>query len=94
VIVDLRPESSTYRQWIGTELSAKNRHLLYVPEGFAHGYQSLSEDAELFYQTTAPYCVGAEKGIRWDDPSFKIEWPLAVQAISEKDKNHPLFTHQ
>ena len=72
-ILDLRPESTTFGQWTSVELSAENRRLLYVPEGFAHGYQSLTDDAEVFYQTTAAYRADAERGVRWDDPSFNIQ---------------------
>lgn len=86
-IIDLRPESATYRQWASVILSSENRFLLYVPEGFAHGYQTLTDDTEVFYQSTAPYCAEAERGVRWDDPAFAIEWPLPVAAISAKDRN-------
>lgn len=85
-IVDLRSASATYLQWIGMELSAENCQMLYVPEGFAHGYQSLTDDSEIFYQTTAAYCSKAERGLRYDDPAINIRWPLPVSAISEKDR--------
>ncbi len=88
VIIDMRPESATFRQWTSVRLSAENRCLLYVPEGFAHGYQTLADDTEVFYQTTAPYCAEAERGVRWNDPAFGIDWPLPIAAISLKDKNH------
>lgn len=92
VIIDLRPESPTYKQWVGVELTEINRHMLYVPEGFAHGYQTLSDDAEVFYLVSAFYQPGAERGIRWNDPEFGVEWPDAVvRHISEKDRNWPLF---
>ncbi len=85
VIVDLRPDSATFGQWYGVELSAENRKMLYVPHGFAHGYQTLADSTEAFYQVSEFYAPGAEQGIRYDDTRFAIEWPLAVQVISEKD---------
>lgn len=93
VIVDLRPGSPTYRRWTAVELSAENRRLLYVPEGFAHGYQTLEDATETFYQVSVPYTPEAERGVRWDDPAFSIEWPDVPQrVISEKDRNWPDFT--
>ena len=93
VIVDLRPDSPTYLHWIGVELTAENRCMLYVPEGFAHGFQTLEDDTEVFYQVSQFYTPGAERGVRWDDPTFAIEWPAAEQrVISEKDRNWPLFS--
>jgi dTDP-4-dehydrorhamnose 3,5-epimerase len=89
VILDLRPDSPTFAQWAAVELSAGNRRLLYVPEGFAHGYQTLLEGAEVFYQVSAFYHPQSEGGARWDDPTFKIEWPLPVNSISAKDASYP-----
>lgn len=86
VIIDLRPESETYLQWIGEVLSSENRNMLYVPERCAHGYQSLEDRTEVFYQTTEEYAPSLEEGIRWDDPFFKINWPLLPSFISEKDQ--------
>ncbi len=92
VIVDLRPESSTRRRWIGVELSADNRRMLYVPEGFAHGFQTLEDDTEAFYQVSEFYAPGAERGLRWNDPALGIEWPLPDDPIvSEKDHTWPDF---
>ena len=91
VIVDLRPDSETYKQWIGVELTADNYRMLYVPEGFAHGYITLEDNTDVTYQVTAFYEASAERGHRWDDPAFNIQWPLAPQLISEKDRNHPLL---
>jgi dTDP-4-dehydrorhamnose 3,5-epimerase len=92
VIIDLRPESKTYMSWIGVELTAENRRMIYVPEGFAHGYQTLCDDVETFYQVSAFYTPGAEQGIRWDDPAFAIEWPEPKEiVISEKDRSWPEF---
>lgn len=87
VIIDLRPDSPTYQEWIGVELSMKSHRLLYVPENFGHGFQTLTDDAEVLYQVSQFYTPGAERGIRYNDPTFAIEWPLDVTAISEKDQN-------
>lgn len=92
VIVDLRPESVTYKQWIGIELSAENRRMLYVPAGFAHGFQSLADDTEVFYQISTTYRPESARGVRWNDPAFGIEWPQEVRVISEKDRRYPDFT--
>jgi dTDP-4-dehydrorhamnose 3,5-epimerase len=90
VIVDLRPDSPTWKRWLGIELTAENRRALYVPEGFAHGYQTLVDATETFYQVSAFYSPGAEGGVRWDDPAFGIEWPYADQPLmSEKDRAWP-----
>ena len=89
VIIDVRPESATFRQWTYAELRADNYLMLYVPEGFAHGFQTLEDDTEVIYQVSQFYTPGSERGIRYDDPVFKIAWPLAVQVISEKDRNWP-----
>jgi dTDP-4-dehydrorhamnose 3,5-epimerase len=89
VIIDLRPDSATYKKWFGVELTEDNRKMLYVPENFAHGFETLTDDVEVTYQVTQFYMPGHEKGIRWNDPSFRIEWPLVISVISEKDKNWP-----
>jgi dTDP-4-dehydrorhamnose 3,5-epimerase len=90
VIVDLRPESPTYKQWLGVELSADNRQMLYIPAGFAHGYQALLDGSETFYQVSQAYTPGAEQGVRWDDPAFGIDWPIRENVIlSDKDKSWP-----
>jgi len=88
VIVDLRPESPTYMQWLGMELTAENRKMIYMPGGFAHGYQILMDDTEVFYQVGTFYAPQYERGIRWDDPAFAIEWPINPPVVlSEKDKH-------
>jgi dTDP-4-dehydrorhamnose 3,5-epimerase len=92
VIIDLRPGSTTYRQWQGIGLSADNRRMLYVPEGFAHGYLSLADESEVLYQVSEFYSSGAESGIRWNDPAFAIRWPIEPRVISAKDRAHPDFT--
>jgi dTDP-4-dehydrorhamnose 3,5-epimerase len=92
VVVDLRPDSRTFCQWIGTELSAANRRMVYVPRGFAHGYQTLTDDAEVFYTVSTPYSPTHQAGARWDDPAFAITWPLgAPTLISTRDAAHPDF---
>lgn len=92
VIIDLRPESETFGQWIAEELTAENRHLLYVPEGFAHGFQTLVDDVELFYQISTTYAPGSEGGVRWNDPAFGIEWPeREIVVINERDRTYPDF---
>jgi dTDP-4-dehydrorhamnose 3,5-epimerase len=91
VILDLRPDSPSFRRWQGFELSAENGAMLYVPEGFAHGYQTLADDTELAYQVSRAYAPGAERGIRHDDPAFAISWPRPVAIISEKDAAWPDF---
>lgn len=90
VIVDLRPESPTYRRWEGFDLDAEGGRMLYVPAGFAHGFQTLVDDTQVTYQVSAPYTPGAEGGLRWDDPAFGIRWPLPVAVISDKDAAWPL----
>jgi dTDP-4-dehydrorhamnose 3,5-epimerase len=89
VIIDIRPDSPTYRQWLGVELSAENYRMLYVPRGFAHGFITLADDTEAIYQVSQFYTPDAEGGIRYDDLTFGIQWPTAVQVISEKDKSWP-----
>ena len=85
VIIDIRPGSPTYRRWQGFELSDANGRQLYIPKGFAHGFQTLSDDVEVNYLISEPYVPEAASGIRHDDPSFAIAWPLPVTEISEKD---------
>jgi dTDP-4-dehydrorhamnose 3,5-epimerase len=90
VIVDLRPASASYRKWLGVELAADTRTMLYVPEGCAHGYLTLADDTETFYLVSQFYSAGAERGLRWNDPAFGIEWPLTqALVISDKDRRWP-----
>jgi dTDP-4-dehydrorhamnose 3,5-epimerase len=91
VIIDMRPESPTYLQHFGIELSEENRTALYVPEMFAHGYQALTDGAEVTYLVGEFYTPGTEKGYRYNDEAFGIQWPMPVTVISEKDANWPLF---
>lgn len=92
VIVDLRPDSSSYLRWFGVELTAANHRQLYVPSGCAHGYQTLVDATEVCYQVSAFYTPEAERGIRWDDPMFAIEWPISAPILSPKDEQWPPFT--
>jgi len=89
VIVDLRRDSPTRGQWIGVELTSRNRLMIYVPEGFAHGFQTLEDDTEVFYQVSEYYHPESARGVRWDDPTFSIDWPLGISVISERDRSHP-----
>jgi len=89
-IADLRPDSPTFRQWAALELSADNGRLIYIPEGFAHGFQTLADDTELLYQISVPYVPEAARGIRWDDPELSIEWPpAATRVVSPRDRALP-----
>lgn len=92
VIIDLRPDSRTYCEWIGEELTADNHRMLYVPEGFAHGFVTLTDHVEVTYQVSEFYTPGAEQGLRYDDPAFGIVWPTEVRVASEKDRGWPLFS--
>ena len=92
VAVDLRPDSPTYLKWQGVELTAANRLMLYVPRGCAHGYQTLSDAAEILYFVSAPYSPEHQRGIRWNDPAVAIAWPLGPPtSISERDQRFPDF---
>jgi len=91
VIIDLRPDSETFKKWFGTELSAENRNMLVVPKGFAHGFITLEENTETFYLVTEYYSPEHERGVRYNDTAFGIKWPMEPIVISEKDKNHPDF---
>jgi len=91
VIIDLRPDSPSYRQWFGVELTAETRRMLYVPEGCAHGYQTLADASEVFYQTSQFYSPEWARGVRYDDPQFGISWPTEVRTISDADSNWPLY---
>jgi len=90
VAVDIRPDSETYKKWFGIELTESNRRMLFIPEGFAHGYQTLVEDTETFYMCSAFYASEAERGLRWNDPAIAIEWPITENLnISDKDRSWP-----
>lgn len=92
VIIDMRENSKTFGQWIGVELTEENRKALYIPKGFAHGFETLMDNTYLYYQVSEYYKTDAEGGIRWNDPQFNIIWPIGEpKVISNKDKNWPLF---
>ncbi|MDX6574881.1 MAG: dTDP-4-dehydrorhamnose 3,5-epimerase [Blastocatellia bacterium] len=91
VIVDLRADSQTKRKWVGVELTARNRRMLYIAEGFAHGYQTLEDDTEVAYQMSEYYHPESARGLRWNDPALGIEWPLAVSVISKRDTEFDLL---
>jgi dTDP-4-dehydrorhamnose 3,5-epimerase len=90
-VVDLRPDSPSFGKWFGAELSAENRHMMYVPRGFAHAFLTLTDDAEAIYLVSAFYAPQSERGVRWNDPRFGIEWPIEPAEISEKDGKWPDF---
>jgi dTDP-4-dehydrorhamnose 3,5-epimerase len=91
VIVDLRPRSATFKRWFAAELTANNRRMLYVPQGVAHGFVTLADDTEVFYQMSQPYDAACARGIRWDDPEFGIVWPVPIAVMSERDRQHADF---
>jgi dTDP-4-dehydrorhamnose 3,5-epimerase len=92
VIVDLQPDSPTYSEWFAVELNARHpRSMLYIPENFAHGFQTLEDDTEVFYQMSESYHPDSARGLRWNDPAFNIHWPLDQRIISERDRSFPDF---
>jgi dTDP-4-dehydrorhamnose 3,5-epimerase len=93
VMVDLRAGSETYGLWHGEELTADNRVMLYIPEGFAHGFQTLMDDTEVDYEISPAYVPGADRGVRFDDPSLGITWPIKPALMSDRDKSLP-FSHE
>ncbi len=90
-IIDLRPDSSSFGEWFGSELSAENRQMMYVPKGFAHGFLTLEDNTETFYFASSSYSPDLERGIRYNDPYFGIEWPISVTQSSQKDRECPDF---
>jgi dTDP-4-dehydrorhamnose 3,5-epimerase len=91
VLIDLRTDSPTYKQWLSFELTAKNRRMLYIPGGFAHGFVTLEDNTEVFYQMSEFYAPECVRGVRWNDPAFNIMWPGEVTVVSEKDTQYPDF---
>ncbi|HXQ28116.1 MAG TPA: dTDP-4-dehydrorhamnose 3,5-epimerase [Gemmatimonadales bacterium] len=91
VIIDLRPDSATFLQHFAVALTAENRGSLYVPRGFAHGFQTLEDDTEVSYQISAFYVPDAARGVRWDDPAFGIAWPIADPILLDRDRSYPDF---
>jgi len=92
VIIDLRKSSPTFKKWFGVELNSLNRHTLYIPMGFAHGFQTLKDDTEIFYQMSQFYAPECARGVRWDDPTFGIKWPTDERTILKRDLEYPNFT--
>ncbi len=92
-IVDVRPDSSTFKQYVQVELTEDNMRMLYVPPGFAHGFITLRDNCDIFYQVSNFYAPGRERGIRWNDPSIGIDWPTDAPVMSDKDKAYPDFAH-
>lgn len=91
VIVDLRPDSKTFGQWFSVELTAENRKMIFIPRSFAHGFLTLTDDTEVFYQMAAFYAPEYASGIRWNDPAFGISWPAEARVISDRDRNYSNF---
>ncbi len=91
VVIDLRPESRTFKSWIAAVLTAENRNMIYVPEGCAHGFLTLEDATEVFYQMSEIYNAESARGVRWNDPAFQISWPTRVEVISERDRSYPDF---
>ncbi len=91
VVVDLRPESPTFRDWVGVVLNEMNRHMIYVPTGCAHGFLTLQDQTEVFYQMSEFYDPESARGVRWDDPAFQIAWPESAEVMSERDRTYPNF---
>ena len=91
VVVDLRPDSPTYKEWVAVVLTAEKRNMVYVPEGCAHGFLTLEDEAEVFYQMSEFYRPESARGVRWNDPAFQIIWPAEVAVISERDRTYPGF---
>lgn len=91
VVIDLRSESATFKQWVAVELTAMNRLMLYVPVGFAHGFQTLKDETEIFYQMSEVYAPEYAGGVRWNDPAFAVDWPAQVEVISARDNQYPDF---
>jgi dTDP-4-dehydrorhamnose 3,5-epimerase len=92
VILDLRQDSTTFKQWVAVKLTPENRSMLFIPEGLAHGFQTLEDNTEVFYQMSEFYHPERERGVRWDDPAFRIEWPLDEKPVlSEKDRRYSLW---
>ena len=91
VIIDLRPQSMTFKQWFGLELTEKNHRAIFVPTGFAHGFQTLKDNCEVFYQMSEFYHPESARGVRWNDPAFGIDWPVDIKTVSPRDQGYSDF---
>jgi dTDP-4-dehydrorhamnose 3,5-epimerase len=91
VIIDLRPDSATYKQWTSVELTALNRKSVYIPEGIAHGFFTQADNCEVLYQMSEAFHPGSIAGVRWNDPAFSISWPGDVRVMSDRDRDYPDF---
>jgi len=91
VALDLRPQSPTFKEWTAVVLTSQQRNMIYLPEGCAHGFLTLEDDSEVFYQASEFYNPQSSRGVRWDDPAFRIDWPEEVKVISERDRTYPNF---
>jgi dTDP-4-dehydrorhamnose 3,5-epimerase len=94
VVLDLRHDSPTFAQWVALTLTADQRNMVYVPEGCAHGFLTLTDDTEVFYQMSEYYSPASARGVRWDDPAFQIAWPGTIDVISDRDRTYPNFRQQ
>ena len=94
VIIDLRSQSETQQHWVGVELTAENHRMMYVPQGFAHGFLTLQDQSEVFYQMSQFYSPEHARGVRWNDLAFGIEWPIDVRVIADRDRGYPDFAAQ
>lgn len=92
VVIDLRPDSTSYKQWLGIHLTAKNHRAVFVPAGFAHGFQTLQDNSEVFYQMSEFFYPTYARGVRWDDPVFGITWPVDRPIVSQRDQEYPNFS--
>jgi dTDP-4-dehydrorhamnose 3,5-epimerase len=91
VVVDLRPESPTFKSWVGVVLTGANHRMIYIPQGCAHGFLTLEPESEVFYQMSEFYSVESARGVRWDDPAFQVAWPKKIEVIAERDRTYPDF---
>lgn len=91
VVLDLRSQSPTYKQWVAVELTSANRRMIRIPEGCAHGFLTLEDETEVFYQMSEFYKPESARGVRWNDPAFQIQWPSQVKVISDRDRTYPDF---
>jgi dTDP-4-dehydrorhamnose 3,5-epimerase len=91
VVLDLRPQSTTFKSWVAVTLTAENRNMVYIPKGCAHGFLTMQDETEVFYQMSEVHNAESARGVRWNDPAFGIAWPDRVEVISDRDRNYPDF---